>query len=76
MPGDRRRGVALPILAFDRVGLRVVKGFANGATLSNRIAALFGDDQSRSWLIRLPGQTLVKTLNRLASGPHGSTSKY
>jgi hypothetical protein len=75
MPGDRRRGVALAMLAFDRVGLRVVKCFANGAALSNRITALFGENESRGRLVRLPRQTLVKNVNRLASGPHGSAPR-
>src|SRR5579864_6542485 len=40
MPGNRRRAVALPMLACDRVGLRVMKCFSNGAAVSNRITAL------------------------------------
>jgi hypothetical protein len=31
-----------------------VEGFANGATLSNRITAVLGENESRSCLIRLP----------------------
>jgi len=45
--GDRRRGAALPMLGCDRVDLRAVKCFANGAALRNRIIALFGENESR-----------------------------